>query len=277
MSTAPTATPLVTKLNRPWLAKMIIFCTVLVFFGCWGLYDALVAFPARGTRYASYLQYQYLDVAKTDGMMHRNLGVENPAEEYARLGTTDKSRLTRMDQAKLAWLHALSIVGKLDRQFTKFDDAAAKHTELKAVWTTSAGGGKKAPKELGRYDIPIQWLFVAVGLGGGLWMIVHFINVKRKRYTWDPATQTLTLPDGNCFTPADLAEELDKRKWDKFLVFVKIKPTHPTLGGQTLKLDLYQHAHLEGWIEEMGRTAFPESHPPATPSEDAAAEAAPAL
>jgi len=263
---ATTAPAEVTRLNRPWLAKMIIFASVLLFFGAYGLYDATIAYPDRGLRYASFLEFQYLDVAKSDGVFHRNLGVADPVEELNRLRSTDKSRLNKVDEARLAWLRALSVVGRLNAEHTKIENNDAKHAALKATWTTAAGGGKKAPKELGRYDILVQWIFVAVGLGGGFWMVILFINVKRQRFTWDAATQTLTLPDGNTLTPADLAEELDKRKWDKFLVFVKIKPTHPTLGGQSLKLDLYRYTPLESWILAMEKTAFPDSQPPADPA-----------
>ena len=55
------------------------------------------------------------------------------------------------------------------------------------------------------------------------------------------------------FEPA----QADKRKWDKFIVFLKVREGHDTLGGQEVRVDTYRHAHVEGWILEMERTAFP--------------------
>ena len=42
-----------TRLNKPWLLKTLISAVVLVGFGLYGLYDATVAYPARGMRFAS--------------------------------------------------------------------------------------------------------------------------------------------------------------------------------------------------------------------------------
>jgi hypothetical protein len=260
-----------TKLNRPWLAKMIIFCVVLVFFGFYGLYDALIAYPDRGMRFATFCQFQYLDTAKTNGILDRRLSVADPAAEYARLRTQDRGRMTGVETARLEWLKALSVVGKLQPAQTTIDDPDKKYADLKAQWTTAAGGGKKAPKPLAAFDIPVQWVFVAIGLGGGAWLILLFLNVARQRYSFDSATQTLTLPDGNTLAPSDI-EEFDKRKWDKFLVFAKVKPSHATLGGREIKLDLYRYTPLETWVLDMEKTAFPESQ---TPSEPAPSSGAP--
>lgn len=259
MSTLPTAEPAAretTKLNRPWLAKMIIFSAVLVFFGLYGLYDAVIAYPARGLRHASFCEFQYLDTAKANGILDRRLSVPEPAAELARLRALDHSRMTPVESARLDWLRALNTVGAMTPKTTTIDDPDKTYADLKNQWTTAAGA-KKAPKPLAALDIPVQWVFVAVGLGGGLWLVVLFLNVARQRYVWEPATQTLTLPDGNSLTPADI-EDFDKRKWDKFLIFLKIKPTHPTLGGRELKLDLYRHAPLETWVLDMERTVFPD-------------------
>lgn len=91
---------------------------------------------------------------------------------------------------------------------------------------------------------------------------------------------TLTLPGGESITPDDVAE-FDKRKWDKFLFFFKIKPDHATLGGREIKLDLYQYVPLEDWAVAMHRHARPEDYAdenPAdeNPADENAAEAEPA-
>jgi hypothetical protein len=255
-----------TRLNRPWLLKMLIFFAVLLFFGLYGLYDAAVAYPARGLRHASYLEYQYLDTASSSGMLE-HASVPDPKAELARLETLDRMRASPIDGPRLDWLHSLQVAGALNPARTTIPDPAARYQALKKEWISSSGA-VAAPKPLSAYDIPVQWLFVAVGLGGALWMLLLFFNVARRRYSWDPATQTLSLPGGHTLTPADI-EDFDKRKWDKFLIFLEIKPTHPTLAGQELKLDLYRYAPLESWILGMERTAFPER------TDDSAAPAEP--
>ncbi|CAN0504206.1 unnamed protein product [Laminaria digitata] len=65
-----------------------------------------------------------------------------------------------------------------------------------------------------------------------------------------------TLPGGASITPDDL-EEVDNRKWDKFIVFLKIKGAHASLGGQEVSVDTYQHRFVEDWILAMEAKAFP--------------------
>lgn len=88
-------------------------------------------------------------------------------------------------------------------------------------------------------------------------MLLHIIAVASKKYTWEPASLRLGVPGGSSVVPADV-ELFDRRKWDKFLVFLKIKPEHPQLGGKEIKLDLYQYEPLEAWYEQMHRSARPE-------------------
>jgi|SRR5215831_13956642 len=256
-SSAATTTA-VTRLNRPWLVKMVIFAAVLIFFGLYGLYDALVAYPERGQRHADFQKYQYLEAAKTEHKLdRRGVTVEEPASELSRLRKLEPGRREPLDGPREEWLQALSKVGKLEPSQTRIDDPDAELARLKKQWTTNNGGAIHAPKPLSAYDIPFQWVYVAIGLGGGFWMILHYIAVARLKFRWDAATQTLTLPDGNMLTPADI-EDFDKRKWDKFLIFLKVRSTHATLGGQELKLDLYRYTPLEAWVLEMEKTAFPE-------------------
>jgi len=60
--------------------------------------------------------------------------------------------------------------------------------------------------------------------------------VSSRRYRWEPESRTLTLLSGEKITPSDLAD-VDKRKWDKFLVFLRIRDDHPTLGGREIEED----------------------------------------
>lgn len=57
--------------------------------------------------------------------------------------------------------------------------------------------------------------------------------------------------------PSDLAD-VDSCRWDKFIVYLKIKDGHPRLGGAEIKFDTYRHGKIEDWILAMERTAFPE-------------------
>ena len=247
-----------TRLNKPWLVKMVIFAAVLIAFGFYGLYDATVSYPVRGQRHADFCKYQYLEAAKTNHQLDRHgVSVDDPAAELARLEKLEPARYAPLDSPKLDWLRALSVVRRLTPDRTKIESPDAEYDRLKKEWTTSGGGAIHAPKPLSWYDIPVQWVYVIIGFGGGFWMILHFIGVARLTYLWEAETRTLTLPDGNTLTPADI-EEFDKRKWDKFLIFLKVRPTHATLGGRELKVDLYRYTPLEAWVLEMEKTAFPE-------------------
>jgi hypothetical protein len=94
---------------------------------------------------------------------------------------------------------------------------------------------------------------------------LHIARVARRRYSWDDAEKRLFLPDGSSLVPADVAE-FDKRKWDKFLIYLHVKPHHERHAGRELMLDLYQHAPLEDWVLEMERIASPETgEPPPDP------------
>jgi hypothetical protein len=252
-----------TRLNRPWLVKMVLFFALLLFFGLYGLYDAMIAYPQRGLRHASYQEWQYLDAARVANQLDaQSVSVPDPRAELQRLSALEPARFGPLDGPRLEWLRSLQRAGALRPETTTIADARARYTQLNTQWANTTA----QPKPLAAFDIPVQWLFVVIGLGGVLWMLVLFASVARQRYSWDPQTRTLTLPGGQALTPAD-AEDFDKRKWDKFLVFVKVKPSHPTLGGRELKLDLYRHTPLESWVLEMERAAFPDrSEPEPAPS-----------
>lgn len=249
-----------TTLDRRWLAKMIIFFAVLVFFGFYGLYDATIVYPNRGIRYASYCEFQYLDAARERGLLDRRVSVEDPVRERQRLREAAREgRITEVERTREVWLSALAVVGRLSPEFTTIQNPTGRFADLQQEWTTAQGSGN-APSALAFYDIPVQWLFVIVGFGGGTWMAGLFLSVRRLKYRWDAESKTLHLPLAHAqhmLTPADI-EEFDKRKWHKFLVFLKIRPEHPTLGGREIRLDLLRYARLEGWIIEMEKTAFPQ-------------------
>lgn len=264
----------VTKPNRPWLMKMTAFLVILVGFGIYGFYDATVAYPNRGIRHASFAQFQYLEEAKKDGILDRNISIEEPAAELKKLTEKGPEKLVGSEREKFVWLSALQIVNRLKPEYTKMpgplDPLAVtdKLAALRKEWTNSSGA-KSAPKALSPYDIKVQWLFVIVGLGGGLVLFLHIVRILARKYRWDPETKQLQLPDGSALAPSDV-DEFDKRKWDKFLIYLRIKAGHPKHGGKELLLDLYQHAPLEIWVLEMERIAFPDQNPPASTAPAAA-------
>jgi hypothetical protein len=241
-----------TTLNRPWLFKVAVFFLIFFLFGLYGWYDAAISYPRRGQRFAEAKLFDYLNaVQKEGGALTSRVNVDNPAETLADL-KAKKRNLSESEQRKLEWLESLQVIGRLKPEYTKLADPNKKWTELSAQWAT---GGQ--PKALEWYDIPVQWTFVAIGLGGAAWLAFLYLMVARVKYQWDETSRTLTLPTGATLTPADL-EDVDKRKWDKYIVFLKIKPAHAGLGGRELKLDLYRYAPLESWILEMERAAFPD-------------------
>lgn len=244
-----------TRLNRPWLLKISIFTFVLIGFGIYGFYDATVAYPNRGKRFSDYARYEYFRmVAQERGYLPvGEVNVENPREELRRLSAIKNP--TPVEAAKLNWLDSLTLVNQLDPQHTATVNPEQTWKELQERWTGSTGA-RNAPKPLSWYDIPVQWLFVAVGFGGGAWLAFLWIMVARQKYTWQEGSKTLGLPGGQTITPADL-EDVDKRKWDKFLVYLRLRAPHP-LSGKELKLDLYRHAPLEAWVLELEREAFPD-------------------
>ena len=259
-----------TKLARKWVTKMTIFLVLLVGFGFYGLYDATIAYPKRGEASASWHLHQYLTKSNEANSLTGELGIpagmtaaDNMKDLESRLnelsqsaaGTTPRSRDDAAQLAKYAWLKSLAVLGRLSNERVASDLGDRPRETLAAleqIWTTTS-----QPKPLASYDIPVQWLFTFLGFGGGLWMLIHIIAVASKKYTWEPASMRLSVPGGASVVPGDV-EVFDRRKWDKFLVYLKIKSDHPQLGGKEIKLDLYQYEPLESWYLEMHRAARPE-------------------
>jgi len=251
------AQEIVSTLRPKWRLKMFLYIAVSLGFGIWGYYDATVAYPRRGERHAEFLEQRYLaalQASSTAALAPTRASIPDP---QARLDSIEAQRqraqtLTGLDQTTLNWLRALATVGKLTPEHTTFDDPAARLDELTNVWAT-----RDPPKPLHWYDIAVQWIifvvFTAVAVMIAMWVLI----VARRRSRWEPATQTLTLPTGEKITPDDLVD-VDKRKWDRFFVFLKIRDDHPTLPGRELRVDLYRHAGIEDWILQMERTRFPD-------------------
>lgn len=236
-----------TRLNRRWLIKVGVFFIALAGLGAWGLWDALVAYPERGRNHAEWVEKEYLAAAEAEGRLLR-ASVSNPREELRRLRERGDD-LTALEEARLEWLTSLDRVGDLpaseanEDSPTVFDNARARLESLRDEWAT-----KSPPKPLGAFDIPLQWVIVALGFGGALWTLGVIGRASRFRFGYEPEENALTLSDGRRLTP-DQLNEVDKRKWDKFYVTLRLKD------GSAVKLDLLRYIPLEQWVLEMEQAA----------------------
>lgn len=256
-----------TRLNPRWLLKQFAVAALFTGFGLWGLYDALVVYPARGESYARYAKYQYLEQAKRkNNGTFGELSVADPAAEFQRLQKEGAELRDPVDKAKLEWLEALAVIHRLTPTEGQIKDPAVEHMALDSAFTQN---GAAIPKKLEWFDIPSQWAIFAAGGVIGLGMFGFAAVVSRKKYGWDGTT--LTLPGGTTISTAQ-CEDFDRRKWDKFLMFIRVKNDHPTLAGQEVKFDLLRYVPLESWVVDMEYTVFPERK---TESEAAASETAP--
>jgi len=238
------------------------------------------------------------DRSEAPGILRREAAIKEPVEELDRLRTSDvlernesdlgggpRQKRAEMEIARQTWLNALSVVGKLDPAYTNFfrnpDVEAAsrlmglegsseaetisglnstlnpasprtRFTELSTRWATET-----PPGPLRSYDIPVNKIQAVLCFAFTGYLLFLFLRVLTRTYRWNPETKTLTLPSGESIAPADL-EDVDKRKWDKFIVFLRIKDSHSKLGGEEIRFDTYRHGRIEDWILEMEKVAFPD-------------------
>jgi hypothetical protein len=271
-SQTPTNPSQRTRLGSKWLAKTMIFLIILLAFGCWGLWDATVVYPKRGIEFAERAKLQYLAACQGAGSIF-GASIADPVSTYARVKEPETLRANRAaaqdpgnpaqaralaEERLYEWLDGLDTIGRLTPEFTRIEQPDKELERLDAIWKT-----RGQPKPLAKWDLPVQWLFVIVGIGGGLALAFLVLRVKSRTYGWEPAEQRLFLADGSSLVPADIAE-FDKRKWDKFLIFLKVKPGHRPNGGREIRLDLLRYVPLEEWVLAMERTAYPEHAPPPT-------------
>ncbi|MBL4809253.1 MAG: hypothetical protein JKY43_04240 [Phycisphaerales bacterium] len=258
-------------LNRKWSIKLFIITFFVIGFGGLGLYDAVVKYPARGERFADWAKWQYLDAAKNAGtedfgVFERNSSVPDPVAEYTKLSDPEIMRRNASDAQNQAstrqlratmyntryqWLNGLKIVGQLTPEHTIIENPSEALAQSRALWTSASS----IPKPLKSYDIPSQWLIMILCWGIGFWMLVNIIKVIGQKFSWDAKSMTLTVPGPIEITPENI-DEVDKRKWDKFIVFIKLNATHSSHGGKEIKVDTYQHALVEDWILAMEAKAL---------------------
>ncbi|MFG0306204.1 MAG: hypothetical protein ACF8Q5_08330 [Phycisphaerales bacterium JB040] len=275
-------------LNKVWVIKMGVIILVLLAFGAWGLYDATVVYPRRGAAYASYAEWQYLqklNEAESErfGIFTSEASVPDPEQAYASL--TDPETLTKLREdaanpssgrpvrasarlARLEWLKALRTIGEMTPERTTIPNPRERlNNDLGPYWSQQSG----QPKALASYDIPVQWMIMGGAWGIALLLIVLLLRTAAKRYAWDPSEKRLTLPGGKSFVPSDL-DVFDMRRWDKYIVYIRLKPEHE-IGGGEIKFDTYRHAKLEGWLLEMKEERFgPDEEGDDDPSEESEAD-----
>jgi hypothetical protein len=283
-------------LSRRWILKIGITSLIMLGIGLWGIYDALIRYPAHGADAAESCEFRFLQQLAED---HREYQYKDSVADaaagergsLARLDEFDKkgkdAKLSKADELLKEWLEQLRIIGKIEPASTstaiprsdfrldekgnhvEVKDVSQRLASLRAKWTSGTAGS--APP-LDRHDIHFQWAIAAIGLGVGGWLLSLIAVAKSRVYRWDPASQKLTLPGGAALVPQDIAE-FDKRKWHRLFINLKIKSSHPQLGGQNLELDLLRFEPVEDWVLAMERTAFPET---AEKEDEKPAEPAPA-
>lgn len=254
-----------TKVSPKWLGKQVVFILIVAGFALWALADAVWIYPKRGMEAADYKKLQYLKIVLAPGVLEK-VTVEDPEEEFSSLRTRGMASLSPVQKARFEWLEALRNVGMMTADRTKLpaDVARTQMDELEKKF------GKTAqPKPLSQFDIPLQWVILAVCAAIAAAMVLVLLKTMGTVYQWSSETRTLTLPNGTSISPSDV-ELFDKRKWDKFLIFLKIKPGANALAGSEVKLDLLRYVPLEDWVLEMEKTAFPPAEvPPGAPSPSA--------
>ncbi len=248
-----------THLGRPWAFKALLVIVVFLGLGVWGFVDAVWIYPDRGRKVALFAEQEYLDKAFAAGMRTpAQVSIEDPAQRFEELeGSLERD----VDTALFLWLTALSRVEPLEglteanraELASREAGSSAEPTqtlftnprERLAELTTIVDSTPDAPKPLNKWDIPVQWGICAIGGLLGLYFLAVFLAQATKSYRYDPAAKRLTMPGGKTIVPDDI-EVFDKRKWDKYLVFL-------TLRGESgeRKIDLYRYMPLEEWMLEM--------------------------
>jgi len=249
---AQTLEPTQTGLAKPWVARMVIILIVLIGFGGWGFYDAVIKYPAKGREVAQSMKLEYLHQASLAGRLF-DTSVADPVSELKELRSRDLLDLSAFDRAKRDWLEALAVpgLGMLDAEHTQIRDAQQELRDLTEHFKTRNMNAK-----LSHYDILMQWVILVICWGFAIVISLFMVAVASKKFRWDPRTKTLTLPNGKTVSPADLDPEnpADLTKWHKFIIFLRPRDGS-ALGTSPIKIDLFRYALLEDWIRELVKAA----------------------
>lgn len=259
---------LVTTLNKRWVMKMGIFFLAMMVLGVWGALDAFWIYPKRGFEFAEYRQKEYLEAADKAGAIV-TASVERPADALRAFESAPPNG--DVEIAKRRWLEALKIVVNLEKledqiaagqspaYSTSMPEPRKRLEELAKKWQN-----RTQPNALSQFDIPVQYLFMIIGLGLAGYIVVFLLRCSTQKFVYRPAEHRLTLPNGRSFVPTDI-DEIDRRLWHKFYVHLKLTDASPEI-----KLDLLRFWPLEDWFLDMERH-WPKYVPPEQePAEEAA-------
>jgi hypothetical protein len=190
-------------------------------------------------------RYDYLtalDIVWKLGPGETILGEPDP-QIGAQSGTR---RSLRYDIAKAEGIDIISQPGQPARRETL--DPQKLLAELSAYWKSHT-----QPVGLSAWDLRMQWAFVVIGFGGGIFLLALLLRCRAqaRRITFNESDQRLTLASGATMVPSDL-RDIDKRLWHKYYC------TLVTESGQEHKIDLLRYVPLEQWVLAMERTRFPD-------------------
>ncbi len=242
------------KVSFRWLRKMLIVWVIFAGAGAYFAYDGFLAYPARGRAFLEFALNDYLVAAAAENNLTPiGVSVQDPADQLRRLNDTDPGARTPFEQQQHIWLTALSRVENLDAIATQ--NAALQPgqgsptvfpTPVATLQTVQAAtSNQQPPAPLSAYDIPSQhiiWVLCAILLA---WLTAKIIGAYSKAYRFNHDTLELTLPSGQSFTP-DQITDVDKRKWDKYLVFMTVQG----IDGE-IKFDGLKYDYLEHWVLKM--------------------------
>jgi hypothetical protein len=248
--------------NPKWLRKILIFGLVALGFGCWALYDVLITNPRRGAGDVEYKLLVYLQSASAASRLtDSDTTVADPKAEFAQLsaeieshrkgalGTGPEARQAKFLAARHDWLEAHKHAWTLKPENTAITGVAEKLKDLDTRWKSL-----EAPKPLGKWDIPLEYVWLIAGFGLAGYMALLIVQVSRKSYTYDRQKKALTIPGGRVITLLDCAD-FDRRRWHK--LFISIVLTD----GTSMEFDLYRFKWLEEFIVDMEYSKFPDRKP----------------
>ena len=258
-----------TTINPRWRLKMWAIALVMAALGVWGLLDALHFYPRRGERAAAFGELQYLKEVQANGSLTNDgATIATPDDRLsALLRSRADGTISAAERPQLDWLTQLKLIGELRPENTSYPRVTAAGAQsaderLKALEAefTSASGAVRNASPLSWWDIPSQYVITLAGFGVAAYLAWLVMRVSSRRYSFDHASQRLTLPDGASITPSDI-REFDKSEWDKLFIKLHVRDGHPTLAGKTIRLDLLRYVPLEDWILQMERAAAPAEQP----------------
>lgn len=249
-------TPTKTSVGRTWLIKFLIFFIASAGLGAWFFYDGLVAYPNNAAEHARFTLLNYLEALDNDNRLRpANASVDNPADTFAELSA--KATLTETETQQLNWLKSLTRIRELQSLAGVEPDPIAQPGDHNYLIATTFPNPRQTladldayfqqrdtPTALAAYDIPVQLILGAVSAIAALFVFLRIAKTLTTSYAYDPHAHRITGP-GFDATPETI-KLLDKRKWDKFLVFVNFNDDRPEH-----KLDLYRFDPLESWILEI--------------------------